>query len=195
MLPGGAAQSILDATHKLFQGYNFQLGRQETSVFIMDGVDEGKYAWVTVNYLLGRLGKPASETVGVFDLGGGSTQIAFAVDTLNGMSEKQEQVTKQMLHVSEFAGHSYTLYTHSYLGFGLNSARDAIMNTDKAKADPSGHPCLPVGYTHTIKEPMMVVKGAQNHNPNPNPYPNPNPNPNPNPKPNPNPSPLMIRHR
>ncbi|KNC79524.1 hypothetical protein SARC_08079, partial [Sphaeroforma arctica JP610] len=36
------------------------------------------YAWVTVNYLKKNIGKPAAQTSGVLDLGGGSTQIAFA---------------------------------------------------------------------------------------------------------------------
>jgi len=113
-------------------------------VFIMDGLDEGVYAWVTVNYLLGRLGKDSAETVGIMDLGGGSTQIAFAVDTTTLSAEERSVVTPK-LHRMSFSGRSYTLYAHSYLGFGLNSARESI---EKMAQE---HPCLPAGFETTPK--------------------------------------------
>lgn len=49
-------------------------------VEIMDGKEEGVYAWITVNYLLNRIGNSegeSRETAAVMDLGGGSTQIVF----------------------------------------------------------------------------------------------------------------------
>lgn len=45
----------------------------------MDGAHEGAYAWLTLNYLLGKLDKGAAETVAAIDLGGGSVQEAFAL--------------------------------------------------------------------------------------------------------------------
>ncbi len=72
------SQRILDAvrTH-LETNYPFPVvSKEENGVAIMDGSDEGVYAWITTNYLLGKIGGPdLSETAAVFDLGGGSTQI------------------------------------------------------------------------------------------------------------------------
>lgn len=69
---------ILEAVTKLLENSPFMLVSEGVSV--MDGIDEGAFAWLTLNYLLGKTGKPAKELVGAIDLGGGSVQQAFAVD-------------------------------------------------------------------------------------------------------------------
>ncbi|MEQ2169344.1 Ectonucleoside triphosphate diphosphohydrolase 6, partial [Goodea atripinnis] len=51
---------------------------REDSVSIMDGTDEGISAWITINFLTGGLHSSDSPTVGMLDLGGGSTQITFS---------------------------------------------------------------------------------------------------------------------
>jgi apyrase len=45
----------------------------------MDGAHEGAFAWLTLNYLLGKLDKGPAATVAAIDLGGGSVQEAFAL--------------------------------------------------------------------------------------------------------------------
>ena len=51
---------------------------EKGGVEVMDGKDEGVYAWITTNYLLGKIGGPdKNPTAAIFDLGGGSTQIVF----------------------------------------------------------------------------------------------------------------------
>ncbi|KAJ2409614.1 Guanosine-diphosphatase, partial [Coemansia sp. RSA 2531] len=68
---------ILEAIRdRLTKDYPFKL-IPKAAVEIMDGKDEGIYAWITVNYLLGSLGSPEHKTAATFDLGGGSTQIVF----------------------------------------------------------------------------------------------------------------------
>ena len=74
------SEKILDAVrHRLETEYPFPVvSKEENGVVIMDGADEGVYAWITTNYLLRKIGGPAdTETAAIFDLGGGSTQIVF----------------------------------------------------------------------------------------------------------------------
>ncbi|KAF9153468.1 Guanosine-diphosphatase [Linnemannia schmuckeri] len=68
---------ILEAVrHRLETVYPFPI-IDEQGVAVMDGGDEGVYAWVTVNYLLGRINSmEKTPTVAIMDLGGASTQIA-----------------------------------------------------------------------------------------------------------------------
>lgn len=71
--------------------------RLTDGVEIMDGRDEGVFAWITVNYLLNLIGKPnrKTRTAAVLDLGGGSTQIVF-----------EPHINKQHMHPGE---HVYEL--------------------------------------------------------------------------------------
>ena len=56
----------------------------DNHVDVISGKEEGMYAWISANYVLNRLrigenGK-REDSVGIIDMGGGSTQIAFEVD-------------------------------------------------------------------------------------------------------------------
>lgn len=112
-------------------------------VTVLDGTQEGAFQWVTINYLLGKLGKRYSNTVGVVDLGGGSVQMAYAI------SEKEAAKTPKQAegddsYVKELflKGTKYFLYVHSYLHYGLLAARAEIL---KAVEGP-GNPCILKGY-------------------------------------------------
>ncbi|KAL7120031.1 hypothetical protein ACP275_02G098400 [Erythranthe tilingii] len=73
-LPASAAEAILDAVRNLFKNES-KLSYKADWVSTLQGTDEGAYQWVTVNYLLGTLGKKYSSTVGVVDLGGAQTNL------------------------------------------------------------------------------------------------------------------------
>ncbi|KAH7113840.1 nucleoside phosphatase family-domain-containing protein [Dendryphion nanum] len=124
-------------------------------VEVMDGKYEGVYAWITTNYLLGKLSKPdKTPTVAVLDLGGGSTQIVFEPTfkgvAHGGMPEKlQEGDHKYDL---DFGGRHFELYQHSYLGYGLMEARnnmhvavvDSIYKEKKDSEDPKAFLSAPI---------------------------------------------------
>ncbi|KAI8599237.1 nucleoside diphosphatase Gda1 [Dissophora ornata] len=130
---------------------------KEQGVAVMDGADEGVYAWVTVNYLLRRISSLEKEpTVAVLDLGGASTQIVFEPKVVNGHSVAQGDHRRDM----GFNGNNYVLFQHSYLGYGLNEARNQIYtylvenpipNTSHMELgeDEYLHPCIPVNTKMT----------------------------------------------
>jgi len=98
---------------------------------VMDGKDEGVYAWITTNYLLGKIGGPdKSPTAAVFDLGGGSTQIVFEPTFPNakdgGMPKAEEMAEGDHKYKLKFGGRDFSLYQHSYLGYGLMEARNNL---------------------------------------------------------------------
>ena len=161
------SEKILKAVrHHLETNYPFPVvSEEERGVDIMDGSDEGVYAWITVNYLLGKIGGPDhSPTAAVFDLGGGSTQIIFE-PTFDGMTDGgAPQKLKEGDHKYEldFGGRKFALYQHSHLGYGLMAARDAIFQTlvtdmfDYKKGDKSWlqepliNPCFSVGMNKQV---------------------------------------------
>ncbi|KJX95515.1 nucleoside diphosphatase gda1 like protein [Zymoseptoria brevis] len=137
-------------------------------VEVMDGKDEGVYAWITTNYLLGKIGGPdKTPTAAVFDLGGGSTQIVFQPTfpaPQGGMPEQlQEGDHKYKL---SFGGRDFTLYQHSYLGYGLMEARDHLHrvvvegmyeNYGPSKdflSQPIRNPCFGIGMSKNVKVPL-----------------------------------------
>ncbi|KAJ7634810.1 nucleoside phosphatase GDA1/CD39 [Roridomyces roridus] len=125
LLPGSQATDILAAVFKhLHTSYPFALPANDTdAVAVMDGADEGVFAWVTANYLLGTVladTPPQTPTFAVLDLGGASTQIVFAPGEAAPLQEGEHK------YELEFGGKKRTLYQHSYLGYGLMRARHSV---------------------------------------------------------------------
>ncbi|KAG9076024.1 Guanosine-diphosphatase [Ceratobasidium sp. 370] len=133
LLGHDVAQAILDAVRSRMKShYPFPVSSRASAVEIMDGRDEGVYAWLTANYLLGTLSastsasKSFTDTYAVLDLGGASTQIVFEPTFPD--SSHHGLLDGEHKYELTFAGRTHTLYQHSYLGYGLMQARRSVHN-------------------------------------------------------------------
>ncbi|NWR76753.1 ENTP4 diphosphohydrolase, partial [Centropus unirufus] len=178
---------------------------------VISGKQEGVYAWIGINFVLGRFEHtddedeaivevhvPGSEdkeaivrkrTVGILDMGGVSTQIAYEVPkTVSFASSQQEEVAKNLLaefnlgcdaHQTE---HVYRVYVATFLGFGGNAARQryedslfsstALRNRVLGKQigmtsdSPYLDPCLPLDAQDEIQQngQIMYLRGTGDFN-------------------------------
>ncbi|MCJ1381239.1 Guanosine-diphosphatase [Xylographa soralifera] len=161
------SEKILEAVRtRLETVYPFPvISRERDGVVVMEGKDEGVYAWITTNYLLGKIGGPdKSPTAAVFDLGGGSTQIVFQPtfkSPTKGMPDKLAEGDHK--YTLNFGGRDFELYQHSHLGYGLMSARETMHKTlvqsvsDTYGSDKSWmtrsieHPCIAPNMSAEVK--------------------------------------------
>ncbi|XP_045666848.1 ectonucleoside triphosphate diphosphohydrolase 6 isoform X6 [Ursus americanus] len=127
LLPGEKAQKLLQKVKEVFKASPFLVG--DDCVSIMNGTDEGVSAWITVNFLTGSLKTPGRSSVGMLDLGGGSTQITF----LPGVEDTLQTSPPGYLTSLQMFNRTYKLYSYSYLGLGLMSARLAILGGMEGK--------------------------------------------------------------
>ncbi|XP_029965475.1 ectonucleoside triphosphate diphosphohydrolase 5 [Salarias fasciatus] len=180
LLPAEKAQALLEQVQHVFDESPFSV--PDNGVSIMNGTNEGILAWISLNFLTGHLKAPSKKTVGILDLGGGSTQITF----LPKLKKTIESVpVADYIARFDFFNSTYELYTHSYLGNGLMAARLATLGalgaeglewrvfkssclpkkfrdewsfgglTYQVSGDPDGY----VGYKLCYQEVLKVVKG------------------------------------
>lgn len=89
----------------------------------MTGDEEGVYAWITANYLLGNIaGGEKVPTAATFDLGGGSTQIVFEP----AFPPNEKMIEGEHKYPLQFGDEKYTLYQFSHLGYGLMEGRNKV---------------------------------------------------------------------
>ncbi|KAK7208246.1 nucleoside phosphatase family-domain-containing protein [Myxozyma melibiosi] len=127
-------------------------------VSIMDGKDEGVYAWITTNYLLGNIGtKDDTPTAAVFDLGGGSTQIVFEPTFPVSSAGVPEQMTAgDHKYDLDFGGRHFSLYQHSHLGYGLMEARKKVHATVLKNAIAANKETVPKTVVNPCLPPNML---------------------------------------
>ncbi|NWU60561.1 ENTP7 diphosphohydrolase, partial [Pterocles burchelli] len=148
LLPERQQAAILeDLVRNVPLEFDFLFSKSHAEV--ISGKQEGVYAWIGINFVLGRFDHEDEEdavvtvalgnkgeslvrkrTVGILDMGGASLQIAYEVPESGAFSSaQQEEAAKSLL--AEFnlgcdvqhTGHLYRVYVNTFLGFGGNFAR------------------------------------------------------------------------
>lgn len=180
LLSAQKAQGLLDQVQHVFDESPFLV--PDDSVSTMNGKKEGILAWISLNFLTGHLKAQSKKTVGILDLGGGSTQITFLPKL-----RKTTESVPDADYIAKFdvLNSTFELYTHSYLGNGLMAARLATLGalgaeglewqvfkssclpkkfrdewsfgglTYQVSGDPDGY----TGYKLCYQEVLKVVKG------------------------------------
>ncbi|KAM8945474.1 ectonucleoside triphosphate diphosphohydrolase 6 [Pelodytes ibericus] len=156
LLPGEKAQKLLNKVKEVFESSPFLVGKD--SVSIMNGTDEGIFAWITVNFLTGSLTNHEAKLAGMLDLGGGSTQITFYPY----YKETFPSAPAGYITAFKLFNATYTLYSHSYLGLGLMSARLVIMGGVEGKPLNEGEElvstCITPGYVTEFNQAGITYK-------------------------------------
>lgn len=154
LLGDEVAESILASIRTLFSQYPFVFTPGPTGdVQVMTGSEEGVFAWITVNYLSGRLwdhpGPPEppqalvhshAKTSAILDLGGASTQIVFEPE-FDALTNLEPQDAAR-LYKLPYGSNEYYLYERSYLGFGLMEARRKIKASVETHRSWGVHPIV-----------------------------------------------------
>lgn len=151
--PGKAKQIISETCRFLLAKYMRSLdsGVDESAcirdhVRIISGEEEALFGWISINFLMGRLGhvddddtsgEPTRKgTVGFLDMGGASAQIAFEPSPQMQMAHMEDLWNVTLMGVKRH------LYVTSFLGFGSNQARKAYLESLNSTSDP----CLPKDF-------------------------------------------------
>lgn len=120
---------------------------------VIPGNEEGGFGWLAYNYLMKLVGPHKKHTsekpYAVIEMGGASAQVSQMATT----AEERAAISPHHLFEFEIDGEQYTLFTHSYLGYGAEQAREAlnhrVSESYKTASDGTGpvqDPCLNSGF-------------------------------------------------
>ncbi|KAH8681621.1 nucleoside phosphatase family-domain-containing protein [Xylariales sp. PMI_506] len=130
LLPPLQQRAVLSEVCSYFrQNTQFSLPDCDRHIQVIPGETEGLYGWIAANYLLGGFNDPKAHdhgknhhTYGFLDMGGASAQIAFAPNSTE--AEKHAEDLKLLrLRTLNGAPTEYRVFTTTWLGFGMNQAR------------------------------------------------------------------------
>jgi apyrase len=105
------------------------------------------FGWLSANYLMGTLDpKGITPTRGIVEMGGASMQLTYVPDTIPPVGVDHDKLVEISV-----LGTWYKLYTHSYLGYGLEAVQERHQHTSAIvdAVDLMGNPCYPRGYHHS----------------------------------------------
>jgi len=139
-IPEQASYQVLENVRDELQKSPFSFKREDA--LIITGTQEGINGWLTTNYLLGVFNSSKPST-GVAEVGGASMQLTYEPLKLTNEREKSN------LYPIAIGGRKFLVYTHSYLGYGLEKAQLLYQKLNFDQIEEKGNPCYPLGYRHS----------------------------------------------
>uniref|UniRef100_A0A0N4ZCC8 Nucleoside phosphatase GDA1/CD39 n=1 Tax=Parastrongyloides trichosuri TaxID=131310 RepID=A0A0N4ZCC8_PARTI len=154
LLKNNKANDILKNVSDMLEKSGFILF--DNAVGIMPGINEGVYAWITLNFLTNRVKNvlfsdkteslPNIEilsSAASMDLGGGSTQLTFKLNNIDSFNDEHGSIDNYT-YSTNFFGDKLKLYSRSYLGNGLVASRlgVSLLHHQSQKNDLKT-PCFP----------------------------------------------------
>ncbi|XP_030458732.2 probable apyrase 6 [Syzygium oleosum] len=148
-LSSGVRGRIMESCRRVLRKSGFMF--RDEWARVITGEDEGNFAWVAVNYILGTLGSESEDTTGTVELGGRSLEVTFA---------PREEMQMQTSRVLKLGGTTYNLYTLSLQQFGQDDAwrsYNGLHSPREPRTASSSNdehvmtPCFPRGYGLTSK--------------------------------------------
>lgn len=156
------AKAVLDVVRDTLaaSGFRFERGDgndlENTSwARVISGEQEGINGWLAANYLAKVFHQsPTADqginTLGVVEMGGTSLQLTYVPSAAVMQSFVSSSSSSLPLYPLHIAGHSFTVYTHSYLRYGLQAAERLFQQTLMDRIEQFGNPCFPRGsYRHS----------------------------------------------
>ncbi|KAL2831890.1 nucleoside phosphatase family-domain-containing protein [Aspergillus pseudoustus] len=153
------------------ENFDFSLPDCNVHIQVIPGVTEGLYGWIATNYLLGSFNSPDDHdhgknhhTYGFLDMGGASSQIAFAPNATE--SEKHaNDLTLLRLRNIDGSTQEHRVFVTSWLEFGVREARrrylDALQSAVGGDVKEFPDPCLPAGLRTSLDG--KPLDGEANH--------------------------------
>ncbi|KAF9739459.1 hypothetical protein PMIN06_001064 [Paraphaeosphaeria minitans] len=170
ILPDLQRKSVLDEVCAYAKkSTQFQLPDCRLHVQVIPGETEGLYGWIAANYLLGGFDDPAGHdhgknhhTYGFLDMGGASAQIAFAPNATEAERHAND-LTLLRLRTLDGAAREYKVFVTTWLGFGVNQARQRYVmqlleSSTDAKEFPD--PCLPADAAIMVSDDGKVIESG-----------------------------------
>ena len=123
------SKKILKEIESNFDRYTESQKRfSKKAVEIISGDKEGLYCWISTNYLMKYIpprDRPINGTVGILDMGGASSQIAFQTNCESVEDCRKEKASTNLIanETTRLFGIDYDIYTYSNLCFGNDAAR------------------------------------------------------------------------
>jgi len=145
LLPLTVQQEILSSIRLYLSTSGFYFKSEWAQV--ISGVQEGIFGWITVNYLLHDLETSENETFGALDMGGASTQITYYT---------KPPILQNSFNLTFNPELEYTLYTYSFLNYGLDEAQSRVIQEAITHSSSIIHPCFPVGYSMNVTISSMI---------------------------------------